>query len=70
MPEQLVDMARLAANMDRPGKKVMSPDSVKGEGIIASDPVKGGEIITPVSEGPHKRRSFQTQVHDHLSSSF
>ena len=43
MPEQLVDMARLAANMDRPGKKVMSPDSVKGEGIIASDPVKGGK---------------------------
>ena len=43
MPEQLVDMARLAENMDRPGKKVMSPDSVKGEGIIAQDPVKGGK---------------------------
>ena len=43
MPKQSVDMVRLAENMVLPGKKVMSPDSVKGEGIIASDPVKAGK---------------------------
>ena len=58
--EQLVDMARLAENMELPGKKVMSTDSVKGGGIIASDPVKGGNNYTQ-----YQSDRFQTKVNLH-----